>query len=76
MTDFEYELHIAQTNKVIMPEIDTMFLVTSLNYAYLSSTTVRELASFKSDVSVFVPPAVVEALNEKYAEKGLAEGDL
>ena len=38
MTDFENELHMAQTNKVLMPEIDTMFLVTSLNYAYLSST--------------------------------------
>ena len=61
------ELHMAQTNKVLMPEIDTMFLVTSLNYAYLSSTTVRELASFKSDVSAFAPPAVVKALNEKFS---------
>lgn len=73
MTDFEYELHMAQTNKVIMPEIDTMFLVTSLNYAYLSSTTVRELASFRSDISAFVPPAVVRALDEKYAGTGTAE---
>ena len=47
VTDFEYELQMTQTNKVIAPEIDTIFLTTSLKYSYLSSSTVKELASFR-----------------------------
>ena len=46
ITDFEYELQMAQTNRVLAPDIDTMFLTTSLEYAYLSSTTVKEVAAF------------------------------
>lgn len=45
VTDFEYELQLAQTNRVIAPEIDTMFLATSLKYSYLSSSIVKEIAS-------------------------------
>ena len=55
ITDFEYELQMAQTNRVLAPDIDTMFLTTSLEYAYLSSTTVKEVAAFGGDISKFVP---------------------
>lgn len=66
ITDFEYELQMAQTNRVMAPGVDTMFLITSLEHAYLSSTTVREVARFGGDVSKFVPPFVAEAMRDKY----------
>ena len=46
ITDFEYELQMAQTNHKMEPEIETIFLTTSLDYSYLSSTTVKEVAAF------------------------------
>lgn len=66
VTDFENEMQIAQTNRCIDPGIDTMFLTTSLRYAYLSSTIVREVASYHSDISGFVPEAVVEKMKTKF----------
>ena len=66
VTDFEYELQMTQTNKVIDPGIDTIFLTTALKYSYLSSSTVRELASFGSDISRFVPEHVALKIREKY----------
>ena len=66
VTDFEYELQMTQTNKAIAPDIDTIFLTTSLKYSYLSSSTVKELASFGADITRFVPTYVAEQLNEKY----------
>lgn len=65
ITDFEFELQMAQTNRVLAPDIDTMFLTTSLEYAYLSSTTVKEVASFGADLTEFVPPYVLLKLKEK-----------
>lgn len=65
VTDFEYELQMAQTNRVLAPDVDTMFLTTSLQYAYLSSTTVREVAFLHQDVSKFVPPYVAKKLQKK-----------
>jgi len=65
ITDFEYELQMAQTNRVMAQDVDTMFLTTSLEYAYLSSTTVREVAAFGGDISKFVPPSVERHLVEK-----------
>jgi pantetheine-phosphate adenylyltransferase len=65
ITDFEYELQMAQTNRVLCPDIDTMFLTTSLEYAYLSSTTVKEVAAYGTDISSFVPPYVAEKMREK-----------
>ena len=58
ITDFEYELQMAQTNRVLAPDIDTMFLTTNLEYAYLSSTTVKEVARFGGDITKFVPEFV------------------
>ena len=66
VTDFEYELQMTQTNKAIAPEIDTIFLTTSLKYSYLSSSAVKELASFGSDISRFVPEHVRDKVREKY----------
>ena len=51
VTDFEYELQIAQANGVQNPEIETVFLTSSLNYSYLSSTIVKEFASYGGDIS-------------------------
>ena len=65
ITDFEYELQMAQTNPILSTDVDTMFLTTSLQYAYLSSTTVKEAASFGADISKFVPEYVVRQVEAK-----------
>lgn len=71
ITDFEYELQIAQVNrKFSNDELDTLFLTTSLEYAYLSSSTVKEIACFGGDVSQCVPDFVAEAIKKKYKEQG------
>lgn len=70
ITDFEYELQIAQTNrKLSKGELDTMFLTTSLEYSYLSSSSVREIATFHGDISECVPPFVADLVYEKYGHK-------
>lgn len=66
VTDFEYELQLAQTNKVIAPDIDTVFLTTNLKYSYLSSSTVKEIASFGGDIHEFVSPEVQDRMKEKF----------
>lgn len=66
VSDFEYELQIAQTNHVEYPEIDTIFLTTSLNYSYLSSTIVREFASYGGDIRQFVPAEIIPLIYGKY----------
>lgn len=65
VTDFEYELQIAQLNRVIAPEIDTVFLTTNLKYAYLSSSSVKEVAAYGGDISSFVTPFVEEEVHKK-----------
>jgi len=67
VTDFEYELQIAQTNYMLSEKmLDTVFLTTALEYSYLSSSGVKEIAHFGGDVSQCVPAFVEEALKEKY----------
>lgn len=67
ITDFEYELQIAQTNRKFSDgNLDTVFLTTSLEYAYLSSSTVKEIASFNGDISKCVPDFVAGLIYEKY----------
>ena len=68
VTDFEYELQMAQTNRVLAPDVDTVFLTTSLEYAYLSSTIMKEVARFGGDISKFAPPEVLEAVRRKMHE--------
>ena len=65
ITDFEYELQMAQTNRVLAPDIDTVFLTTSLEYAYLSSTIMKEVAGYDGDLSKFAPPEITEAVKKK-----------
>lgn len=65
VTDFEYELQMAQTNHIMDEEIDTIFLTTSLEYSYLSSSIVKEVALLHGDISKFVPEFVIERIKEK-----------
>ena len=60
VTDFEYELQLAQTNKRLRPDIDTIFLTTNVKYSYLSSSVVREVASYGGDISHFVPEKIID----------------
>ena len=69
ITDFEFEMQMAQTNNKLEPEIETMFLTTSIEYSYLSSSTVREIAAFGGDVSQFVPEVVLRQLEEKMQKR-------
>lgn len=69
ITDFEYELQIAQLNRVIAPEIDTVFLTTNLKYAYLSSSSVKEVASYGGDITQFVTPLVEAEVHKKFEGK-------
>ncbi len=68
VTDFEYELQMAQTNNVLNRKVDTMFLTASLKYAYLSSSTVKEVASYGGDISKFVPSYVEKLTHEKFGK--------
>lgn len=70
ITDFEYELQIAQTNRLLSKGmLDTVFLTTSLEYAYLSSSGVKEIAAFNGDISPCVPDFVEELVYQKYRNK-------
>ena len=66
VTDFEYELQIAQSNHVQNPDVETIFLTTNLQYSYLSSTIVKEFASYGGDISRFVPGQLIERIYAKY----------
>ena len=64
ITDFEYEVQLCQTNQVIAPDIDTVFLSTKPQHNFISSSIVRELSNHKTDISKFVPKNVVEYLQD------------
>lgn len=66
VTDFEYELAMSQTNRVANPDVDTIFLNTSLKYAYLSSSIVKEMAMYGGDISKFVPAQIIDRVYERY----------
>ena len=68
ITDFEYELQIAQTNRVLSGgDIDTVFFNTSLEYSYLSSSSVKEIASFGGDITQCVPDFVANKTYDKFS---------
>lgn len=69
ITDFEYELQIAQLNRVMDPDIDTVFLTTNLKYAYLSSSSVKEVAAYGGDISHFVTPYVENEVHNKLKDR-------
>lgn len=66
VTDFEYELQLAQMNHVQNENIETVFLITGLKYSYLSSTIVKEIASYGGDISKFVPAELMDRIYAKY----------
>ena len=70
VTDFEYEFQMALINKKLNETIDTLFLTTKMEYMYLSSSVVREVASFGGDISQFVPNAIREDI-QKYFRKAV-----
>ena len=69
VSDFEYELQIAQANRIAYPQVETVFLTTSLEYSNLSSTVVREFASYGGDISKFVPEPLVQRIYNKMAQE-------
>ncbi|MBR5421648.1 MAG: pantetheine-phosphate adenylyltransferase [Lachnospiraceae bacterium] len=67
VTDFEYELQVAQTNRMLSHgDVDTLFLTTSLEYAYLSSSSVKEIAAFGGDIRQCVPEFMVQRVYDKF----------
>lgn len=76
ITDFEYELQIAQTNRLLSNgDLDTMFLISSLEYAYLSSSAVKEIAYFGGDITMCAPKFVTDLIYKKYGTKGPADNE-
>jgi len=68
ISDFEAEMGMAQANKELFSELETIFLMTKAEYSFISSTTVKEVARLGGDVSHFVPPAVGSYLREHFGE--------
>lgn len=66
ISDFEYEFQIAQMNSTIGHEVETLFMMTSVQYGYLSSSIVREVCALGGPVDSFVPPEVKSAMQQKY----------
>jgi pantetheine-phosphate adenylyltransferase len=69
VSDFEYELQMAQMNQELWPEIETIFLVPEARYSFISSSLVREVAALGGDVSAFVSPAVLSRIQEKLGKR-------
>jgi pantetheine-phosphate adenylyltransferase len=65
VSDFDAELQLAHTNRILAPEVDTLFFMTSLEHGYVSSTLAREIATFGGDVSSLVPRAAADALRAR-----------
>lgn len=66
VTDFEYEMQLANINKALYRNIETVFLISNIDYSYVSSSVVKEVASYGGDISKFVPKNVEIKLLEKY----------
>ena len=66
VSDFEYEFQLANMNRILAPEIETVFLTPSVNNSFISSTLVKEIASLDGDIAGFVHPMVASALKVKY----------
>jgi pantetheine-phosphate adenylyltransferase len=65
VSDFEYEFQIANMNRHLLPDVETVFVMTGEDYFFVSARLVREVATFGGDVSAFVPPNVLDALRRK-----------
>lgn len=73
ITDFEYEFQMTALNYQLDKELETLFIMSTPQHMYLSSSIVREIASLGGDVSQFVPPCVNDALVKRYAELRAAQ---
>ena len=71
VTDFEYEFQMALTNRSICADIETLFISTSTQYLFLSSSIVKEVAKFGGDISEMVPPEIKASLVKKFIEGGI-----
>ena len=71
VSDYEYEFQLAGMNKHLVPEADTIFLPTSENYSYISSSLIREISSLGGEVGAFVPAIVREALAERLGKRAM-----
>jgi pantetheine-phosphate adenylyltransferase len=69
VSDFEYELQMAQMNQELWPELETIFLVPEARYSFISSSLVREVATLGGEVASFVSPPVLERLAAKLGRK-------
>jgi pantetheine-phosphate adenylyltransferase len=69
VSDFEYEFQIAQMNHTVEEQVETLFMMTSVPYGYLSSSIVKEVASLQGPIDSFVPSAVKDALEKKFAQR-------
>ena len=67
VADFEYEFQLANMNRAMMPELESVFLTPKEKYSYISSTLVKEICKMGGDVSEFVHPLSLEALKSKYS---------
>lgn len=67
VSDFEYEFQLAQINRGITLEVETLFMMTSVPFSYLSSSVVKEISSLKGPVDNLVPPLVKQALEKKFS---------
>lgn len=70
MSDFEYEFQMALTNKKLNPELETMFLATSAENMFLSSSMVKQVAGFGGDISHFVPECIMDTIKERLCTGG------
>lgn len=70
LSDFEYEFQQALTNKKLNPELETMFLATSADNMFLSSSMVKQVAGFGGDISHFVPSCILDAIRDRLCKKG------
>ncbi len=68
VSDFEYEFQLAQMNHTVNPEVETLFMMTAVPYGYLSSSIVKEVASYQGNIDEFVPPVVKTALQRKFGK--------
>lgn len=68
VSDFEYEFQLADMNRRLAPEVESVFLTPANHLSYISSTLIREIASLGGDVSEFVAPVVAEALQKKFGQ--------
>ena len=66
VSDFEYEFQLANMNRALSPELESIFLTPSEKFSYISSSLIREISALKGDASKFVPPHVAAALLEKF----------